>query len=88
MNKFCSRCGAQAEQNAVFCHNCGAKIPQEQPHTANHNGYQQSPPGGPARPQGGFHAQQPNQAQFMILQQVASKIKTSAIFWSVLSPFA
>lgn len=32
---------------------------------------------------GGFHPQQPNQAQFIMVQQVASKIKSAAVFWLI-----
>ena len=46
MSKYCPRCGAATERNAAFCHNCGAKIPQEQPPTPNPtpntNTYQQN----------------------------------------------
>ena len=37
MSKYCPRCGAATERNAAFCHNCGAKIPQEQPPASNSN---------------------------------------------------
>lgn len=85
MSKYCPRCGAATERNAAFCHNCGAKIPQEQPPASNSNTntYHQNYGTVPPQQPGGFHPQQPNQAQFIMVQQVASKIKSAAVFWLV-----
>ena len=49
----------------------------------NTNTYQQNHGTVPPQQPGGFHPQQPNQAQFIMVQQVASKIKNAAIFWLV-----
>ena len=87
MSKYCPRCGAATERNAAFCQNCGAKIPQEQPPASNSNTntntYHQNYGTVPPQQPGGFHPQQPNQAQFIMVQQVASKIKSAAVFWLV-----
>lgn len=91
MIKYCPRCGAATERNAAFCQNCGAKLPQEQSPAPNQtpnintntNTYQQNHGTVPPQQPGGFHPQQPNQAQFIMVQQVASKIKNAAIFWLV-----
>ena len=84
MSKYCPRCGAATEQNAAFCQNCGVKIPQEQPPVQNVNSYQQNHGTVPPQQQGNFYSQQPpNQAQFVMVQQIASKIKGAAIFWLV-----
>ena len=85
MSKYCPRCGAVTERNAAFCHNCGAKIPQEQPPVSNSNTntYHQNYGTVPPQQPGGFHPQQPNQAQFIMVQQVASKIKSAAVFWLI-----
>lgn len=85
MSKYCPRCGAATERNAAFCQNCGAKIPQEQPPASNSNTntYHQNYGTVPPQQPGGFHPQQPNQAQFIMVQQVASKIKSAAVFWLI-----
>lgn len=83
MSRYCPRCGAAIEENAAFCQNCGAKTPQNQPPAPNQNTYQQNHSTIPPQQPGGFQSQQPNQVQFIMVQQIASKIKNAAIFWLV-----
>ena len=37
MNKFCSKCGNELEENVIFCNKCGNKVAENNDTTANNN---------------------------------------------------
>ena len=70
MNSKCPRCGVNTVQNAVFCQNCGAPLPQvpPPPQQTYQSPHDSTPP----------YSQQP-----FMLQQIYGKIKGAAIAWLV-----
>ena len=66
---YCSKCGAELQENAVFCNRCGQAI-GTQTSTTQSNIYQQT----------AYQSSSPN-----IVKQLSGKIKTEAIIWIIVN---
>lgn len=66
---YCSKCGAELQENAVFCNRCGQAIGTQTSATQS-NIYQQT----------AYQSSSPN-----IVKQLSGKIKTEAIIWIIVA---
>ena len=74
--KYCSKCGKQLFDEAVFCPGCGQTTPQPQPYNYQYQPYNQQ-----------YQPYPPQANANQLVQKLSQRLKVNGIIWIVIAVF-